>query len=83
MTDADFNQWAANIAKGADNASAGSLDTVAYLQLEQPSERNRSVTSPPLMMVCSTRSSTLRPSGKMCVRHDGARRRGGAARPAS
>jgi len=69
MTDADFNQWAANIAKGADNASAGSLDTVAYLQLEQPSEKEpvRHFTAVDDGLFDKVVNLCVRP-GKMCVR---------------
>lgn len=39
MNEADFDQWVAKVAKGGEKDSAGALDTVAYLQLEQPSEK--------------------------------------------
>jgi len=69
MTDADFDQWAANIAKGGDKDSAGALDAIAYLQLEQPSEKEpvRHFTAVADGLFDKIVNLCVRP-GKMCLR---------------
>lgn len=69
MTAADFDQWAADIAKGADKSSAGALDTVAYLQLEQPSEKEpvRHFTAVADGLFDKVVNLCVRP-GKMCLK---------------
>lgn len=69
MTDADFDQWVANVAKGGDKDSAGALDTVAYLQLEQPSEKEpvRHFTAVDDGLFDKIVNLCVRP-GKMCLK---------------